>query len=70
MNTLELWHTKHQVYVTVFLSQQCVRTPSFMLFLLKTHVRPLMEYASCVWNTGYRTDLVKLSECKGCGPDI
>ena len=33
------------------------RTPSFMLFLLTTHIRPTLEYCSCVWNTGYVQDL-------------
>ena len=36
------------------------RTPEFMLFLMKTHVRPLLEYASCLWCTGYIEDLRKL----------
>ena len=31
-----------------------------MLFLLKTHVRPLLEYVSCLWCTGYIEDLCKL----------
>ena len=35
-------------------------TPEFMMFLLRTHARPLIEYASCVWNTGYKEDLRKL----------
>ena len=43
-----------------FLKSTVCRSPDFMLFLLKTHIRPLIEYASCVWNTGYRTDLLKL----------
>ena len=43
-----------------FLKSTVCRSPEFMLFLLKTHVRPLIEYASCVWNTGYNDDLSKL----------
>ena len=43
-----------------FLKSTVCRSPDFMLFLLKTHVRPLIEYASCVWNTGYKDDLLKL----------
>ena len=43
-----------------FLKSTVCRTPSFMMFLLKTHIRPLIEYASCVWNTGYREDLRRL----------
>ena len=31
-----------------------------MLFLFVTHVRPLIEYASCVWNTGYKDDIRRL----------
>ena len=29
----------------------------FMLTLVITHVRPLLEYCSCLWNTGYLGDL-------------
>ena len=36
------------------------QSPEFMLFLLKTYARPLNECASCVWNTGYKEDLLKL----------
>ena len=36
------------------------RTPEFMLFFFTTHVRPIIEYASCLWNTGYVEDLRKL----------
>ena len=43
-----------------FLKSTVCRTPDFMMFLLTTHIRPLMEYASCIWNTGYMTDLRKL----------
>jgi hypothetical protein len=32
------------------------RSPEFMLSLYVAHIRPLIEYASCVWNTGYRGD--------------
>ena len=28
-----------------------------MLFLLTVHIRPIIEYCSCVWNTGYQGDL-------------
>ena len=45
-----------------FLKSTVCRTPEFMLFLFVTHVRPLIEYASCVWNTGYKDDIRKL-EC-------
>ena len=33
------------------------RSKEFMLFLLKTHIRPVLEYSSCLWNTGYVSDL-------------
>ena len=33
-----------------------------MLFFFTTHVRPIIEYASCIWNTGYIEDVEKL-EC-------
>ena len=33
------------------------RSPEFMMFLLITHIRPLIEYCSCIWNTGYIEDL-------------
>ena len=28
-----------------------------MLFLLTTHIRPIIQYCSCIWSTGYRGDL-------------
>ena len=33
------------------------RSQRFMLFLLTTHIRPLLEYCSCVWYTGFVQDL-------------
>ena len=30
--------------------------PDFMTTLFVTHIRPLIDYASCVWNTGYLED--------------
>ena len=33
------------------------RSPIFMLFLLTTHIRPVLEYCSCVWNTGFVQDV-------------
>ena len=36
------------------------RTPRFMLLLLTTHIRPILEYCSCVWNTGYVQDIYLL----------
>ena len=40
-----------------FLKATVCRTPEFMLFFFVTHVRPIIEYASCVWNTGYMEDM-------------
>lgn len=40
-----------------FLKSTVCRTPEFMLFLLTTHIRPVIEYCSCLWNTGYQGDL-------------
>ena len=28
-----------------------------MIFLWKTHIRPVLEYGSCIWNTGFIKDL-------------
>ena len=33
------------------------RTPNFMMPLFSTHIRPILEYCSCVWHTGYSGDL-------------
>lgn len=33
------------------------RSREFMLQLLVTHIRPVIEYCSCVWNTGYHQDV-------------
>ena len=33
------------------------RSPAFMLFLLTSHIRPILEYCSCLWNTGYVQDI-------------
>lgn len=33
------------------------RSPDFMMSLFCTHVRPIIEYCSCVWFTGYVSDL-------------
>ena len=40
-----------------FLKSTVCRSPKFMLFLLTTHIRPAIEYCSCIWNTGYVQDL-------------
>lgn len=33
------------------------RSPDFMMTLFSSHVRPIIEYCSCVWHTGYLGDL-------------
>ena len=35
-----------------------------MLFLLTTHIRPIIEYCSCLWNTGYIQDLRALEKAQ------
>ena len=40
-----------------FLKSTVCREPEFMLFLLTVHIRPIIEYCSCVWATGYQGDL-------------
>ena len=45
-----------------FLKSFVSRSPEFMLFLWTTHVRPVIEYGSCIWNTGYHTDLSLLEK--------
>lgn len=45
-----------------FLKSTVSRSPEFMLFLWTTHIRPLIEYGSCIWNTGYLTDLSLLEK--------
>jgi hypothetical protein len=32
------------------------REPSFMVSLFVSHIRPLIDYCSCAWNTGYISD--------------
>ena len=33
------------------------RGTEFMMLIFKTYIRPLLEYASTVWNTGYIQDM-------------
>jgi hypothetical protein len=33
------------------------RSPDFMMTLFSAHLRPLLEFSSCVWNTGFIGDL-------------
>ena len=39
------------------LTSTLCRIPHFMLFILTTYIRPLVEFASPLWNTGYLEDL-------------
>ena len=43
-----------------FLKSTVCRSHEFMLFLLTTHIRPIIEYCSCIWHTGYLEDLRRL----------
>lgn len=43
-----------------FLRSTCNRQPQFMRELFITHIRPVLDYCSCLWNTGYVGDLRKL----------
>jgi len=43
-----------------FLKGTVCREPEFMVHILKTHIRPVLEYASTVWNTGYMQDVRRL----------
>ena len=43
-----------------FLKSTVCRDPDFMLLIYKSHIRPLIEYASPVWNTGYIQNVKKL----------
>lgn len=43
-----------------FLKSTKCRSPEFMTHILKTHIRPVLEYASPVWNSGYIQDIKRL----------
>ena len=43
-----------------FLKATLCRDPDFMIHILCTHIRPVLEYASVVWNTGYIEDTRRL----------
>ena len=57
---VELVAAKAGGTATNLLKSTVCRTPEFMLTILTTHLRPLLEYASPVWNTGYVGDLILL----------
>ena len=43
-----------------FLKSTVCRSPDFMLRIFKSHIRPIIEYASPVWHTGYVQDIRRL----------
>ena len=43
-----------------FLKSTKCRSSEFMTHILKTHIRPVLEYASPVWNSGYVQDVKRL----------
>ena len=45
-----------------FLRSTLSRSPGFMLSILKAHIRPLLEFSSPVWNTGFIGDLRALEQ--------
>ena len=45
---------------TNLLKSTICRTPSFMIPLLTSDIRPIIDFASCVWNTGFIGDLALL----------
>ena len=42
------------------LKSTACRSPEFMCSIFKAHIRPILEYASPVWNTGFVEDLTRL----------
>ena len=52
-------HKAGGVAESLFKSTVC-HSPAFMLFLLTSHIRPILEYCSCLWNTGYVQDIILL----------
>lgn len=40
-----------------FLKSTVCRSPQFMMFLYTSHIRPIIEYCSCLWHTGFVEDL-------------
>jgi hypothetical protein len=50
-----MWQVRLAGWLSLTRSTVC-REPEFMVSLFVVHVRPLLDYASCVWNTGYLGD--------------
>ena len=48
---------KASVLTHCFLKSTVCRSREFMIFLLITHIRPMLEYCSCLWDTGYIGDI-------------
>ena len=49
--------------LNVLKSTAC-RYPEFMMPIFSTHIRPIMEYCSCLWNTGYIGDVRALESAQ------
>ena len=43
------------------------QSPDFMFSLLTSHIRPIIEYCSCLWNVGYLEDLENLKIFRDVG---
>ena len=43
--------------ISSFLKSTLCRSQKFMISILKSHIRPLLEFASPVWFTGYNDDI-------------
>ena len=50
-----------------FLKLTRCRSPDFMIHILKSHIRPILEYASSVWSSGYIQDLKRLEAVQTVG---
>ena len=54
MSMSEIWYIRLQV-----LQVNCYGL-QFMVALFVSHVRPILDYCSCIWNIGYVSDLTLL----------
>ena len=52
-----------------FLKSTVCRSRDFMLFFLTVHLRPILEYGSCLWHTGFIEDVRNLNVFKDTGPN-
>ena len=47
------------------------RNREFMVTLFVSHIKPILDYCSCVWNVGYLPDVLKmLSSVQRCSIDV